>query len=78
MDRDVIGGMLQSLEHLLDGVDRVSVLAGQLVTAQKTGKPLSPQTLAHYEQQLSELDRQRAHIKDVIARWWTLVDKGGH
>ena len=75
MDREVIGGMLQSMEHLLDGVGRVSVFAAQLVNAQKTGKPLSSQTLAHYEQQLSELDRQRAHMKGVIARWWTLIEE---
>lgn len=74
MDRDVIGGLLQALEHMSDGVDRVSVLARQLVNAQKTGKPLSPQTLEYYEQQLAELDRQRAHMKDVIARAWTMVE----
>lgn len=74
MSRDVIAGLLQTLEHMNEAVDRVSVLAGQLVNAQKTGKPLSPQTLAYYEEQLAELDRQRGHMKDVIARWWSTLE----
>ena len=73
-DRHVIGGLLQSMEHILDGVDPVSVFAGQLINAQKTEKPLSPQTLAHYEEQLAELDRQRAQTKEAIARWWSVLE----
>jgi hypothetical protein len=50
--------MLQALEHMLDTVHRTSILAGQRVNAQKTGKPLSPPTLKHYEEQLEALSHQ--------------------
>lgn len=73
-DRDVIGGMLQAMEHVLEGVDSVSIAAGQLINAQKGGKPLSLTTLAHYEDQLAELDRQRAHLRGVIATWWSMLE----
>jgi hypothetical protein len=32
--------------------------------------------LTHYEQQLETLSSQRAQMRDVIARWWTLVENG--
>jgi site-specific DNA recombinase len=48
IEEDTIKAMLQALEHMLDQVDRLSVVAGQFVTAQKTGKPLGPAVLASY------------------------------
>lgn len=66
--------MLQALEHMIDTVDRTSGVAGHLVNAQKTGKPLSPATLNHYGEQLDGLGQQRAQMRDVIARWWTQME----
>ena len=60
---------------MLDVVDRASILAGQLVNAQRTGKPLSLPTLNYYEEQLVTLESQRAHMRTVIARWWTLLEE---
>jgi hypothetical protein len=40
-DDATIKGLLQALEHTMDACDQVSVLAGQLVNAEKTGKPLA-------------------------------------
>ena len=74
-EQDTIKGMLQALEHMLDQVDRLSVVAGQLVNAQKTGKPLAPSVLNYYDEQLTTLSQQREHFRSVIARWWTLVEE---
>ena len=76
IEDDTIKGMLQALEHMLDEVDRLSIVAGQLVNAQKTGKPLAPSVLAYYEEQLETLSHRRVHMRDVIARWWTLMEDG--
>lgn len=75
IDQDVIKHMLQAIEHLLEGVDRTSTLARQLVQAQQAGKPLAPTTLKYYQDQLTELDNQREQMRGVIARWWTLVEE---
>jgi hypothetical protein len=76
MEQDTIKGMLQVIEHLLDTVTRTSTLAGQLMNAEKAGSPLAPATLAYYEQQLADLDRQREQLRGLIARWWTLLEEG--
>lgn len=67
--------MLHVLEHLLDTVDRTSTIAGQFVQAEKAGTPLAPATLAYYEQQLADLQRQREQMRGLIARWWTLLEE---
>ena len=76
IDETMLRAMLKALEHVLDSVDRVSDTASRLVSAQKGGPPLSPATLEHYDEQLGALDLQRAEIRDVIARWWRLVEVG--
>jgi hypothetical protein len=76
VDIDVVRHMLQALEHLLDTVDRTSTVAGHLLQAEQGGTPLAPATLTAYEQQLSTLTRQRESMREVIARWWTLVEDG--
>jgi hypothetical protein len=55
-----------ALEHMLDEVDRLSIVAG-LVDAQKTGKPLAPSVLAYYDEQLETLSHQREHMRDANA-----------
>ena len=62
---------------MLDAVDRTATFAGQLVNAEKTGKPFSPPTLKFYEEQLAELERQREQMRGLIARWWTLSWRRG-
>jgi hypothetical protein len=74
IEQDTIKGMLQALEHMLDTVDRTSGVAGHLLNTQKAGTALAPSVIAHYEQQLEALGRQRGEMRDVIARWWTLVE----
>jgi hypothetical protein len=53
IDADALKGMLQSLEHTLSALDGASAVAAQLIDAQRTGKPLSPKTLAAYEEQFA-------------------------
>jgi hypothetical protein len=69
-------GMLQSLEHVLDTVDRVSDFAGQLVAAERAGKPLAPSTLTYYETQLASLSHDRARMRELVSTWWTLLEEG--
>jgi hypothetical protein len=66
--------MLQALEHMLDEVDRLSVVAGQLVNAQRSGKPLADSVLTRYEAELKQLEQQRARMRDIVVRFWTLVE----
>ena len=74
IEADALKGMLQSLEHTLSALDAPSAAATQLITAQRSGKPLSPSTLTHYEQQFAALTTQREHMRTVIGRWWALLE----
>lgn len=74
-ERDAIKGMLQALEHTVDAKAAVSVAAGQLLAAQQSGKPLSPPTLAHYKDQFRVFADQREQMRQMIARWWTLLEE---
>jgi hypothetical protein len=73
-ETDTIKGLLQALESTMDDVDKLSALAGQLLAAQRDNKPLSPTTLRYYGEKLEELSKQRAHMRTLIAKWWTLVE----
>jgi hypothetical protein len=42
----------------------------------REGKPLSPSAANHYDEQLKRLATQREQMRDVVARWWTLIEKG--
>lgn len=77
-DRDALKGMPQSMEHMLNTLDAASVAATQLIAAQKSGKPLSDRTLAHYTQQFQTLSEQRARFREVIAQWWTMLEETSH
>jgi len=74
-DRDV-RHLLQVVEHLLDDVDKVAGLARHLLNTAQSGKPLSPAASDHYEQELSGLTTQRERMREIIAQWWTLIEKG--
>ena len=60
IEEDVLKGMLQSLEHTSSALDAASAAATQLITAQRSGKPLSRAALTHYEQQFQTLTTQRS------------------
>jgi hypothetical protein len=77
-EADTIKGMLQALEHTLEALDRASAAATQLIEAQKSGKPLSLKTLDYYTEQFATLTKQREHMRTMIARWWTMVEKDPH
>jgi hypothetical protein len=74
IEADALKGMLQVIEHLVDDSAKVGTAALQMVNAQKAGKPLAPATLAHYEQELEALTKQREHMRTLIAQWWTLLE----
>ena len=76
--RETIGHLLQALEHLLEGAEGAATMANQLIRTQRTGKPLAPPTLAHYEQQLATFDEQRRHFRTLIGQWWTLLETEKH
>jgi hypothetical protein len=46
--------------------DRLSDAAGQLVSAQKRGKPLAPATLQRYETQLEALSQERTGMRELV------------
>jgi hypothetical protein len=74
-DDDMIKGFLQALESTMDACDRVSTVAGQLLASQRDNKPLSPGALKFYEEQLAIFADQRAHMRNTIGKWWTLMEE---
>lgn len=74
-DVDAIKGLLQSLEHALDASDRVSGLCRHLLNAQRDGTKIVPSAVERYEQQLSELTTQRDRMREIVAKWWTLMEE---
>ena len=59
----------------MDACDRVSTVAGQLLASQRENKPLAPSVLTYYDEQLATFAKQRAHMRDTIAKWWTLMEE---
>jgi len=47
-DRDQVAGFLMAIESTLDATDKLSALAGQLLAAQRVGKPLASSVLNYY------------------------------
>ena len=74
-DDDMIKGFLMALESTMDACDRVSTVAGQLLASQRDNKPLAPSVLNYYTEQLEIFGQQRAHMRTVIAKWWTLMEE---
>ncbi len=72
---DAIKGLLQSLEHSLDATDRVSGLCRHLLNAQRDGTAIVPSALQRYEEQLSELTSQRERMREIVAKWWALMEE---
>ena len=68
--------MLQSLEHSLDATDRVTGLCRHLLNAQRAGTAIVPSAVQRYEEQLTELTTQRERMREIVAKWWTLVEDG--
>jgi hypothetical protein len=44
-DRQTIGGLLHAIEFVLESAQNAEVPSGQLIKAQRKGKPLAPATL---------------------------------
>jgi predicted Zn-dependent protease len=75
----MIKSMLVVLEHTLTTLDKASAAATQLIAAQLSEKPLSVPTLRHYEREFQNLTENRERMRDIIGKWWTLVeDKRPH
>jgi hypothetical protein len=75
----MIKSMLVVLEHTLTTLDKASAAATQLIAAQLSEKPLSVPTLRHYEREFQNLTEHRERMRDIIGKWWTLVeDKRPH
>ena len=67
---------IQSLEHSLDATDRVTGLCRHLLNAQRDGTAIVPSAVQRYEEQLTELTTQRERMREIVAKWWTLVEDG--
>jgi hypothetical protein len=67
--------MLQSLESTLHATDRVAGLALHFRNSQRSGTTIIPSALQRYEQELQDLATQRERMRELIARWWTLIEK---
>ena len=74
-ETDTIKGLLQSLEHSLDATDRVSGLCRHLLNAQRDGTKIVPSALQRYEEQLTGLTTQRERMREIVAKWWTLLEE---
>ena len=74
-DDDMIKGFLIALESTMDACDGVSTVASQLLASQRDSKPLAPTVLTYYDEQLRTFATQRAHMRDTIAEWWTLMQR---
>ena len=77
-DRQMVGGMLQGMEHLIDACDAAATLAHQLIRAQRDGKPLASATVRHYEEQLAAFDEKKTRFRELLGQWWTLLDVEKH
>jgi hypothetical protein len=74
-DDDMIKGFLQAIESVMDACDRMSTMAGQLLASQRDNKPLAQTTLDFYQEQLAIFADQRAHMRNTITKWWTLMEE---
>lgn len=70
-------GLLQAVEHLLDTSDGLRLIAKQLLNAEPSGKPLSPQTLKHYDEQLELQSQHGARMRELVSQWWTMIEDSG-
>jgi hypothetical protein len=41
----------------------------------QVAKPLAPSVLSYYTEQLELFAKQRAQMRDTIAKWWTLMEE---
>lgn len=59
-------------------LDAASAACTQILAAQRSGKPLAPTVLSHYEQQFQSLTEHREGMRTIIGQWWTLVEDERH
>jgi hypothetical protein len=70
---DTIAGLLQSLEHTLETVTRLTTVAEQLIAGQRGGPPLSSHVLQEYSRQLITVRRDSDRLRDALGRWWAQI-----
>jgi hypothetical protein len=66
--------MLVVLEHTLSTLDKARAAVTKLIHAQPSGKPLPPATLEHYQKEFEDLRHHGERMRELIARWWKLVE----
>ncbi len=74
-DSESIAGLLQTLEHLLDGAGQTATIADVLMRVQKDGKAIGPSTLARFEKELAEASAHRDQLRALLAQYWTMVER---
>ena len=67
-----LADLLQSYESVLETLKRVVAVANRMTAAIRSGESLSPNELAEYERQLSEVEKQRLRLEQLLAAWWQL------
>jgi hypothetical protein len=59
----------------LDATDRVTGICRHLQNAQRDGTAIVPSALQGYEEQLTELTTQRERMREIVAKWWALMEE---
>lgn len=67
--------MLQAMEHLADQIDRLAAMLDEVVALTRAGLPISAQTIDRYAAELERLTRERAALRDTLARFWARIGK---
>ena len=73
MPEPVLADLLQSYESVLETLKRVVDVANRMAAAIRDGESLSPDELAKYERQLSEVEGQRLRLEQLLVSWWQLL-----
>ena len=73
-DADALWCMLQAFRLTLTELDESIDAGAQLFAAHKSGTPLTAPTLDDYEHRLATLTRYRDQMREVIARWGTIIE----
>ena len=73
-DADALWCMLQAFRLTLTELDKSIDAGGQLFAALKSRTVPAVPTLDDYEQQLATLTRYRDQMRDVVARWGTIIE----
>ena len=50
-------------------------LCRHLLNAQRDKTAIVPSALERYEEQIAELTTQRERMREILAKWWTLMEE---